>query len=76
MSNRELIDVVFLAAVVVILVGSFIYVNAFYEEPEEEEEDGEDGGEGGADEETTESGFDACVDAEQIGAEISAPLRL
>ncbi len=76
MSNREMIDVVFLAAVVVILVGSFIYVNCFYEEPAEEEEGGEDGGEEGADEEATESAFDAYVDAKYIGAESSAPLCL
>ncbi len=80
MSNRELIDVAFLAAVLVILVGSFIYVNAFYQEPPEEEEEeadgGEDGDKDGADEKTTGSAFDAYVVAEYIGAESPAPLCL
>ncbi len=73
MSKREMIDVAFLAAVLVILVGSFIYVNAFYEVPEEdeEEEDAEDGGE----EEAVGSGFGAVADAENAGAGQPAPMR-
>lgn len=67
MTNREMIDVAFLAAVLVILVGAFIYVNVFYEEPaeDEEEEDGEDGGE----EEDAGSAFCAIADAGRVGAE-------
>lgn len=42
MDKTEAINVAFLAGVIIVLVAAFVYVNAFYEEPEEEEEDAEE----------------------------------
>lgn len=58
MSNRELVDVAFLTVVLVVLVGSFVYVNAFYEEAEEEDEEFEEG-----DVESTGSFYDPVAEA-------------
>lgn len=38
MDKTEAINVAFLAGVIIVLVAAFVYVNAFYEEPEEEED--------------------------------------
>lgn len=62
MNRRETVDVVFLAAVVIVLVAAFIYVNLPGDEEEGEEEATDEGGEvvEGGDE--GESGSEAAID--------------
>lgn len=58
MDKTEAINVAFLAGVIIVLVAAFVYVNAFYEEPEEEEEDAEE-----------ETGISADIDVPAYDAE-------